>query len=66
METIKWYQSKVIWIAVGTIVVGVVPLAVTLISAVAPDALTFATAIGAFIVGVINIILRVGTDREIE
>ena len=65
MNTKPWYESKVIWLGVLTVIAGIVPLAVQLAAALSPDNTTVATAIGAFLIGVLNIILRVGTNKTI-
>ena len=66
MDSKPWYQSKVIWLGVATVLVGIVPLAVQLAQAISPDNVTIETAVGAFLVGVLNIILRVGTNSTIS
>jgi hypothetical protein len=55
----KWYQSKILWAAIVTILLGVVPLVLEFIKAVAPSSLTTAAAVFTLISGVLTLIWRV-------
>jgi hypothetical protein len=66
METKKWYQSKLIWLAIVTFLTALAPLVVDLVTALVPSTQTVATAIGGFAVGFLTVVFRVVTDTTIE
>jgi VIT1/CCC1 family predicted Fe2+/Mn2+ transporter len=64
VETKPWYTSKTIWIGVLTTITGLVPLVVELILKQPTDAAAISAAVGAFILGAIQIVRRVWLDGE--
>lgn len=67
MDAKPFYQSKLFWLGLITVIVGAAPLVVELVQTIVPDTQTVTTAVGSFAVGVLTIILRVYfTDTKIE
>jgi hypothetical protein len=67
MDAKPFYQSKLFWLGLITVIVGAAPLVVELVQTIVPDTQTVTTAVGSFVVGVLTIILRVYfTDTKIE
>lgn len=67
MDTKKWYQSKLVWLGVLTTLLGIFPLVNVYIHAVAPGAELVVEATGAFLAGIITVVLRIWfTDTGIQ
>jgi hypothetical protein len=62
METKPWYTSKLVWIGVATVLLGVIPLVQEMISKGPIDVNSVLTVIS----GAIVVILRVWTNTPIE
>jgi xanthine/uracil permease len=55
----KWYESKILWAAVVTILLGLVPLLADLFKVIIPQSIEVATAVLTFISGFLTLIFRV-------
>jgi len=67
MEPKKWYQSKILWSAVVTILLGAVPLILDLLQVIAPETLSVVTALLTCISGMAILVFRVlFTNRPLE
>jgi hypothetical protein len=54
-----WYKSKILWAALFTIVLGLIPLLLDLFKIIIPQSIELATAILTFISGALTLIFRV-------
>ena len=64
MDTKKWYQSLTIQIGILTALAGLVPLILDLLKVLNPAWGEVATAIGVFVLGLLQIIRRFALDPE--
>lgn len=63
---IKWYQSKILWAGVGTALLGIIPIVAVFLNVVLPTSARVINAAAEMVMGVLIIVLRVGTtDRYI-
>jgi len=63
----SWYLSTTVWVGILTTIAGLVPLVIEIVKVVAAqpaDPTVLAAAIGAFVLGVIQVIRRVWLDGE--
>jgi hypothetical protein len=59
IEGKPWYRSKILWMAVLTIALGLIPLLMDLFKIIIPQSFELATAILTFISGALTLIFRV-------
>jgi hypothetical protein len=67
MNTIKWYQSKLVWLGLLTTLLGVFPLVNEYVKIIAPAALVTVEASLTLVAGIVTVILRVWfTNTQIQ
>ncbi len=62
----KWYESKTVWVAIATSLVGITGGVTALLPVLAPAMTAQAMAWTLFGVGVVNVVLRTVTSKGIE
>ena len=62
----KWYQSKIFWASVVTILIGIVPLGLEFARTIAPNSVTTIAAVATLVSGALTLVWRVFfTDQPI-
>jgi hypothetical protein len=59
IEGKPWYKSKILWMALLTIALGVIPLLLDLFKVIMPQAVELWTAVLTFVSGALTLIFRV-------
>jgi VIT1/CCC1 family predicted Fe2+/Mn2+ transporter len=63
-EVKPWYKSKTVWVGILTTVTGLIPLVLELIAKQPADATAISVAVGAFVLGAIQVVRRVWLDGD--